>query len=142
MTLLIWRANYGLFGTVTKRMTEKPTLPDLAYHLRSLLEAVKEACAEKGRWGWLAAPVALLTWIRTRRERREREVAVEQFKGLLEGLLGLLEDFRAGKLTAETPPEVDKASDGMNGADGAVAYPSPRPSLTRGERLSWVSSVI
>jgi hypothetical protein len=137
-------------------MTENPTHPDLAYHLRRLIEAVKGACAEERRWGWLAGPVALLTWIRTRRMRREREAALEQFKGMLEGLLGLLEDFRAGRLPTQTTPEVHEAGEAVNGA-GAVAYPSPRPtptrgegeedpspqpSPTRGERLSRVSSVI
>ena len=121
-------------------MTENPTHPDLAYHLRRLIETVKGACAEERRWGWLAGSVALLTWLRTRRERREAAMAMEAVKGLLEGLLGLLEDFRAGKLPTQTTPEVDEAWEGVNGA-GTAAYPSPRPSLTRGERLSWVSSV-
>jgi len=122
-------------------MTENPTHPDLAYHLRRLIETVKGACAEEGRWGWLAGPVALLTWIRTRRERREAAMAMEAVKGLLEGLLGLLEDFRAGRLPTQTTPEEHEAGEAVNGADGAVAYPSPQPSPARGERLSWVSSV-
>ena len=127
-----------MFKKVTERMTENPTHPDLAYHLRRLLEVVKGACAEEGRWGWLAGPVALLTWIRTRRERREAAMAMEAVKGLLEGLLVLLEDFRAGRLPTQTTPEAGEA---VNCTGGAVAYPSPPPSPTRGERLSWVSSV-
>jgi hypothetical protein len=129
-------------------MIENPTHPDLAYHLRRLLEVVKGACAEEGRWGWLAGPVALLTWIRTRRERREAAMAMEAVKGLVEALLGLLEDFRAGKLPTQTTPDpppqpspswgegveaepqVHEAGETVN---GAVAYPSPQPSPTRGE---------
>jgi hypothetical protein len=88
----------------------------MAWHLRRLLEAVKEAaCGLEGRWGWLGAPMALLTWFRTRRERREAAEAMQAVQGLLEAFLGLLDDFRAGRLAAEV----------QQGADGAVAHPSP-----------------
>src|SRR5215469_17653503 len=79
-------------------MTNPAPQPDIAWHLRRLLEVVTEACGSKGRWGWLIAPMALLTWFRTRRERREAAEAMEAFKGLLQGFLTLLEDFRAGRL--------------------------------------------
>ena len=86
-------------------MTKNSALPDLACHLRRLLEAVKDACGVEGRRGWLAAPMALLMWIRTRRARKEAAMALEQFKALMEQLLVLLEDFRAGKLNAPATPE-------------------------------------
>src|SRR6516164_3030325 len=106
-------------------MMSTPAHPDLAWHLRRLLEAVKgAACAIEGRWGWLGAPFALLTWFRTRRERREAAEAMQAVQGLLEAFLGLLEDFRAGRLV-ECAPEVDEAADAANGTDCAVAYPSP-----------------
>src|SRR5690242_10543648 len=76
--------------------------PDMAAQLRGLLEVVKgAACAIEGRWGWLAAPMLLVRWIRTRRERREAAEAVRAFQGLVEGFLGMLEDFRAGRLVGE-----------------------------------------
>ena len=86
-------------------MTTNPALPDLAQSLRRLLEGVKEACGVEGRWGWLAGPMALLTWLRTRRERREAALAMAAFQGLVEQLLSMLEDFRAGRLAAEAKPE-------------------------------------
>lgn len=86
-------------------MTTNPALPDLAQSLRRLLEGVKEACCVEGRWGWLAGPMALLTWLRTRRERREAALAMAAFQGLVEQLLSMLEDFRAGRLAAEAKPE-------------------------------------
>jgi hypothetical protein len=107
----------------------------MAWHLRRLLEAVKEAaCGLEGRWRWLTGPLMLLTWIRTRRERREAAEAMRAVQGMLEAFLGLLEDFRAGRL-AEGAPEVDEAADAAKGRDCAVAYPSPSrcagPSLSR-----------
>jgi len=49
-----------------------PAHPDLAWHLRRLLETVKGAARGlEGRWGWVGAPLVWLTWLRTRRERRE-----------------------------------------------------------------------
>src|SRR6516225_8810483 len=87
-----------------------PSHPDMAWHLRRLLEAVKgAACALEGRWGWLAGPLALLLRIWTRRERREAAEAMATVQGLLEAFLGLLEDFRAGRLVAESGPEVAEA---------------------------------
>jgi len=112
-----------------------PAHPDLAWHLRRLLETVKGAARGlEGRWGWLGAPLVWLTWLRTRRERREAAEAIAAFQGLVEAFLGLLEDFRAGRL-AETAPEANNA-----GPDKAPAYyPSPqlwsasRPKPSRGE---------
>jgi hypothetical protein len=83
-----------------------PAHPDMAWHLRRLLEAVKEvACGLEGRWGWLAGPIALLARMWTRRERREAAAAMQAVQGMLEGFLGLIEDFRAGRLVAENAPE-------------------------------------
>ena len=68
--------------------------------------------------------------------------------GLLELLLALLADFRAGRLAAPAPVSEDAGSalvasprrhgpietEGAgSGADGAVAYPPPQPSPSRGE---------
>ena len=98
-------------------MTEPAPQPDMAWHLRRLLEAVQEAaCGLRGRWKWLTGPMLLLTWIRTRRERREAAEAMQAVQGLLEAFLGLLEDFRAGRL-----PEQNMAQEEC----GAVACPSP-----------------
>jgi hypothetical protein len=106
-------------------MTKPAPQPDMAWHLRRLLEAVKEAaCGLEGRWGWLTAPMLLLTWMRKRRERKEAAEAVRAVQGLLEAFVGLLEDFRAGRLVAENAPEVEEEHDGT---DSAVAHPSPRP---------------
>ena len=83
-------------------MTKPAPQPDMAWHLRRLLEAVEEAaCGLRGRWKWLTGPMLLLTWIRTRRERREAAEAMQAVQGLLEAFLGLVEDFRAGRLVAE-----------------------------------------
>jgi hypothetical protein len=98
---------------------------DMAWHLRRLLEVVKETCGLEGRWGWLTGPLALLTWLRTRRERREAAEALRAFQGLAEAFLGLLEDFRAGRLVAQNAAEVEIAADEANGTDRAAAYPSP-----------------
>ncbi len=91
----------------------------------------------EGRRGWLAGPMALLGWIRARRERREREAALEQFGALVEAFVMLLEDFRAGRLPMQDEGSEPKRAE-ANGA-GAMAYPSPplwsasRPEPTRGE---------
>jgi hypothetical protein len=88
-------------------MTNPSPQPDMAWQLRCLLEAVKEAaCGLEGRWRWLTAPLALLTWIRTRRERKEAAEAMAAVQGMLQGFLTLLEDFRAGRLK----PDVDDAA--------------------------------
>ena len=100
-----------------------PAHPDLASHLRRLLEAVKEACAVEGRWGWLAGPMALLTWVRTRRERREAAEAMQAFQGLVEAFLTMLEDFRAGRL-----PECARLEADAEGGVSPVAHPPPQPS--------------
>jgi hypothetical protein len=137
-------------------MTRNPALPDLACHLRRLLEAVKEACGMEGRRGWLTWPVALLMWIRTRRMRNEAAAALEQFKTLVEQFLALLEDFRAGKLTAPATPEVREsprssaakipgraerraAQRGCQAPDAEmIAELAPsRPTRTRIEVLAW-----
>jgi hypothetical protein len=77
----------------------------LADHLRRLLQAVKGACGLDGcRLGLLAGPMALLVWIRTRLMRKEIEAAAKHFATLVEQLLVLLEDYRAGKLTAQNAP--------------------------------------
>ena len=100
-----------------------PAHPDMAWHLRRLLEAVTGAARGlEGRWGWLTGPLALMMWVLTRRERREAAEAMAAVQGLLEAFLGLLEDFRAGRL-AECPTADDEA----NGTAGAVSHPSPQP---------------
>ena len=108
--------------------------PDMAWHLRRLLEAVTGAAwGLEGRWGWLGVPLALLTWFRTRRERREAAEAMRAVQALLEGFLGMLEDFRAGRLVGESALEVDAPTEpddaveqGANGMGGGVAPPPPR----------------
>ena len=97
----------------------------MAWHLRRLLEAVKEACGREGRRGWLTVPMTLLMWLRTRRERQEAAAAMAAVQGLLGAFIGLIEDFRAGRLVAENVPGVQ----GAGGADGAVAHPSPSRSV-------------
>src|SRR6516165_294474 len=83
-------------------MTKPTPQPDMAWHLRRLLEAVKEAaCGLEGRWGWLAGPLAPLMRICTWRERREAAEAMRAVQGRVEAFLGLLEDFRAGRLATE-----------------------------------------
>jgi hypothetical protein len=112
-------------------MIEKPAAhSDLTWHLRRLLEAVKgTACALEGRWRWLAAPMALVAWVLTRRERREAAAAMAQFQGMLEAFLGLLEDFRAGRLPECAPPEVDEEREEEGPATPALPrcaeYPAP-----------------
>jgi hypothetical protein len=80
--------------------------PDMAWHLRRLLEAVKGTCGLEGRWRWLTGPMVLLMRLCSRRERREAAEAMAAFQGLLETFLGMLEDFRAGRLVAQSAPEV------------------------------------
>ena len=103
-----------------------PTHPDMAWHLRRLLEAVKEAaCGLEGRWGWLAGPMALLAWMWTRRQRREAAEAMQAVQGMLAAFLGLIEDFRAGRLVAENAPEEKERP----ATDGVVAGPISAPAL-------------
>ena len=99
--------------------------PDMAWHLRRLLEAVKDACGREGPWRWLTGPMALLMWFRTRRERQEAAMAMAAVQGLLEAFIGLIEDFRAGKLVAQDAPD---------GGVGAAAPPPPQPSPQERER--------
>src|SRR4051812_4058095 len=65
LTLQVTYINYHrswLRGDGKDPMTN-PAHPDMAWHLRRLLEAVKAAaCGLDGRWGWLAGPMLLLTW--------------------------------------------------------------------------------
>ena len=106
-------------------MTKPTPQPDMAWHLRRLLEAVKEAaCGLEGRWRWLAGPLALLMRICTRRERREAAEAMRAVQGLLEAFLGLLEDFRAGRLKPEVDAEAEE-----NRPDSAVACPASSHSV-------------
>lgn len=110
-------------------MTDPAPPPNMACHLRHLLEAVKgAACGLEGRWRWFGAPMLLLTWFRTRRERREAAEAMGAIQGLLEAFLGLLEDFRAGRLLAENAPQ------DSGGLVRAVAAPSAVDTLEGGER--------
>jgi hypothetical protein len=107
-----------------------PALPDMAWQLRRLLEVVKEACASESRWGWLVAPVALLTWFRTRRQRREAVEAMQAVQGMLEAFLGLVEDLRSGKLAPQDvlPEEAARAPVGRRcGVLRADAVMAPRP---------------
>jgi hypothetical protein len=92
-----------------KGMPETPAHPDLVHSLRSLLKAVRERCALEGRWGWLAAPMAVVTWAWRWRMRREQALALAAFQGMLEQLLVIVEDFRAGKFSAPPIPEVAEA---------------------------------
>jgi hypothetical protein len=95
---------------------------NLADYLHRLLEAVKEACGMNGRWpGLLAGPIALLVWIRTRRMRKEIEAAAKHFATMMEQLLVLLEEYRAGKLTAQNAPDVCEE------LEAAEANPRPTP---------------
>ena len=116
--------------------TPAPQL-DLAWHLRRLLEAARESCGQNGRWKWLARPMTLLMALWTRRERREAADAMAAVQGVLEGFIGLLEDFRAGRLVAEA--EGGEAEERANGTDRAVAYPPPQPSPTRQGYRIWRS---
>jgi hypothetical protein len=111
-------------------MTHPAPQPDMAWHLRRLLEVVTGAARGlEGRWGWLTGPLALVMWFRTRRERREAAEAMAAVQGLLEAFLGLLEDFRAGRLK---PEAVEREEEGQDGADGAVSHPSPQPPRSGG----------
>jgi hypothetical protein len=96
-------------------MTKNSALPDLAHCLGRLLETVKEACGVEVRRGWLAGPMALLIWVRTRRERKERAAALEAFKALLEEFLAVLKEVAAGTIPAEPEPEVaqEQPTDGV-----------------------------
>ena len=102
-------------------MQQNPALPDLSWYLRSLREAVKVACDAKRSRGWLALPMVLLTWMRTRREREEREAALEQFRVLAEAFVALLEDLRAGRLTDGAEPAEEKPAAAARPIVGAGA---------------------
>ena len=106
--------------------------PDLADPFRRLLEAVTGALRAEGRQGWLGGAIGLLLWMRTRRMRREREAALEQFKALLEQFLALLEDFRAGKLSAPTAQQVGEVASLPRRAEKEEEPPS-QPSPARAE---------
>jgi len=99
-----------------------PAHPDMAWLLHRLLETVKEAaCGLEGRWRWLGGPLALLTWMRTRRERREAAEAMAAVQEMLQGFLTLLEEFRAGRLNAEDAPQEEAAP--------VLTPPAPPPPL-------------
>jgi hypothetical protein len=104
------------------------TLPSLADHCRRLLAAVKDACAPERRPGLLAGPIALLHWIRTRRMLREAVAALEHFKALMEQLLVLLEDFRAGKLNGPDAPPAQQII--------------PAATMTTGPLVAWIAGSI
>ncbi|MGA8865298.1 MAG: hypothetical protein WB444_15975, partial [Gallionella sp.] len=96
-----------------------PVPPSLTDRCRGLIEAVTGVLGlEQGR-GLLAGPFALLMWFRTRRLRKEAAAFAEQFRGLMEQLLALVQAYEAGKLPAPNPLP--------------AAHPSPRPSPSRGE---------
>jgi hypothetical protein len=103
-----------------------PTAHNLADPFRRLLEAVKEALRADGRRGWLAGPLALLMWISTRRMRKEIEAAAKQFVAMLEQLVVLLDDFRAGRLTAPAPAPPDAAWERATAKPHAFVPPSRR----------------
>ncbi len=101
-------------------MNEPNPLPDLADQFRRLLTVVTGALCAERRWGWLGGPMALLAWLRERRERREAAAMLEAFKGFIEQFLALLEEHRAGKLGADDAPQVGEAP---VGAEGMCACP-------------------
>ena len=91
-------------------MSKPAPQPDMAWHLRRLLEAVKEAaCGLEGRWGWLAGPIALVAWMWTRKERREAAEAMAAVQGMLQAFLGLIEDFGPGRLIPQSAAQEDAA---------------------------------
>ena len=104
-------------------------LPDLADQFRRLCEAVIDGLRAEG-WGWLGAPLALLTWIRTRRMRKEAEASAQYVKALMDEFLLLLQQFREGKLPAPTPPEPSAMRE-RGEANSPGASPEPTPLVPR-----------
>jgi len=102
----------------------------LTDHYRRFLEAVKAACCLERRWGLLAGPMALLTLVRSRRARREAaEGLAAALDALMQGIVLVLEEFRAGRLVAPVAEAPVQAVDGCAGArEGIAAW---RPSLVR-----------
>jgi hypothetical protein len=66
-----------------------------------------DSCAE-GRWGWLAAPVALLTRMLARRRRKEAELAAEQVRMLMEQFVALLKQAEEER---EAAPPTEQGCD-------------------------------
>ena len=97
---------------------EPTAAASLTDQFRHLLVAVKGAFGLEGRRGLLAGPLALLVWFRTRRMRREAEAAAKQFVALIEQLVVLLEQFRAGKLPPPPTPEVGEAREAAEAKPG------------------------
>ena len=106
-------------------MNETRTLPDLADRTRCLLAAVTGALRAERRWG----PMALLAWLRTRRQRREAAAALAEFKALTEAFLLLVEQFRAGKLAAQEAPDGDDVR--VDPVAVETALPRLRPTVLR-----------
>ena len=105
--------------------------PNLADRFRSLLEEVKGALGERRR-GLLGGPLALLMWIRTRRERKEAEAALEQVKALLQAFVALLEELQAGKAADAPTPEVDGTREERVEAEVLALVPeAPQSALPR-----------
>ena len=85
------------------------TPPNLADRFRSLLEGLMGAL-DRERRGWFGGPLALLMWIRTRRERKEAEAALEQVKAMLGQFVVLLQELQAASPVGPTTPEAEAAA--------------------------------
>jgi hypothetical protein len=86
---------------------EPTAVAALTDHFHRFVQAVKEACGLPASRGLLAAPMALIMWICTRRIRKEAAAAMaDSLQALTHQLAVLLEQFREGKL----PPVYATAS--------------------------------
>jgi hypothetical protein len=107
----------------------------LTDHFHRFLEAVQEACGLHAGRGLLTAPMALLLWIRTRRVRKEAAAAMaEAFQALMQQFTVLLEDFRAGKLTAPNATPSPLVGEGRGGGCRTSA---PRAAPPRQREVYW-----
>ena len=115
----------GEFADYIPRMFHASDTPrtNLATYLRCLLEAVRRMLG--GRWGFLMRPAAALVM------GVEARQAMLQVAAAFEQLAVLLEQFRAGKLVPETPPE-DALPEQAEATPREVAA-RPRPSMARRE---------